>query len=353
MLENTYLTLIYRKLEGTISPEEATQLDAWVSESIENQKTLEDVEAAWEASANLTPEVELDLDAEFAFLEERIEADEAEEPDSPVAPIEEENSGSEAREIPFQPQRRTPAKRRLYWLAAAGFALLVAAGILAPRFFGSNELEWVELTADNGPQQIKLEDGTVVNLEEGATLRYPKTFAANERPVDLTGESTFSVAKDADRPFRVRTNQVQVTVLGTEFVVNTNEGVNTSVNVYEGKVEVMAKENQEKVILVAGQSALWNPANKQLAMGNIEEPQVEGGKKLAFEHSPMPEVVKMISDFFGKTVELQSPEAEECTFNTTYTDPTFDEVMNDLSVVLGFEVETTEDGKYILKGGAC
>ena len=350
MLEDVYLNLIYRKLEGTITPDEAGQLEGWMVESDENQRTYEDVVAAWEASANLTPDLDLDLDAEFSFLEDRIAGDENTTPTETANPVEE--TTQEAREIPFTPQGRSLAKRRLYWAAAAGFALLITAGLLMPRFFNS-EPNWVELAASDQHRLIKLEDGTEVGVEPGATLRYPEKFSDSERPVEMTGQVSFSVAKDADRPFRVQTQDVQVTVLGTEFVVNTNENQNgTSVFVREGKVEVMSKKNDEKVVLLPSQGALWSPDSQKFSLSHGDNPNA-GAPKLMFSEAPLAEVVTDVANYFDAEVNLENPEMKGCPFTARFEDPTIDEVLEAISVVFDIKLEKTEDGKYLLKGGKC
>ena len=66
---------------------------------------------------------------------------------------------------------------------------------------------------------IVLPDGTEVSLNAGSVLRYHRGFGIRERNVTLDGEGYFKVAKNAEVPFFVKTNDVQVQVVGTVFNV--------------------------------------------------------------------------------------------------------------------------------------
>jgi ferric-dicitrate binding protein FerR (iron transport regulator) len=68
--------------------------------------------------------------------------------------------------------------------------------------------------------QISLPDGSNVWLNAASSLRFPAAFQSNERRVELTGEAYFEVARDARRPFFVKTGEMVVQVLGTSFNIN-------------------------------------------------------------------------------------------------------------------------------------
>ena len=74
------------------------------------------------------------------------------------------------------------------------------------------------LTVPRGESfKVVLCDGTEVWLNANSNFVYPTAFIGNERIVTLEGEAYFKVAKDAKRPFIVKTKTVQTRVLGTEF----------------------------------------------------------------------------------------------------------------------------------------
>jgi ferric-dicitrate binding protein FerR (iron transport regulator) len=83
-------------------------------------------------------------------------------------------------------------------------------------------------TPRGGQYQIELPDGSKVWLDASSSLRFPTTFAGNEREVQLSGEAFFEVSGDARHPFQVsvysqepgKSEELQkVKVLGTQFNV--------------------------------------------------------------------------------------------------------------------------------------
>ncbi|WP_316837770.1 FecR family protein [Pedobacter nutrimenti] len=95
-------------------------------------------------------------------------------------------------------------------------------------------------TPKGGKYQLSLPDGTKVWLNSSSTLTYPTAFVGTFREVQLTGEAYFEVAKNKDHPFKVRSEQQIVEVLGTHFNINNypSEG-RTRTTLLEGSVKVI------------------------------------------------------------------------------------------------------------------
>lgn len=133
---------------------------------------------------------------------------------------------------------RIPAPRRaLPWAIAASVALL-ALGVA----FIASDAGWstwgspTYQTAVGEQRSITLEDGSVVELNSRSELR--TRFSRSLRAVELIeGEAIFRVAKDEQRPFRVRTGATDIVVVGTAFNVNADRS-RTIVTVLEGRVRV-------------------------------------------------------------------------------------------------------------------
>lgn len=90
---------------------------------------------------------------------------------------------------------------------------------------------------------LTLSDASTVELLPNSTLSYPEDFDAQKREVTLDGEATFTIARDAAKPFTVRSRAVTITVLGTRFTVNSYAADNsTKVILHEGKVMVKVSD---------------------------------------------------------------------------------------------------------------
>src|SRR5579871_20996 len=123
------------------------------------------------------------------------------------------------------------------------------------RATGDQKTAYNEIKIPRGGEfRIILPDGTKVWLNSASSFRYPTVFVDQTRNVELSGEAYFEVAKDASKPFIVKTGYADVTVLGTHFNVNayTEDGV-ARITLLEGSVKV----NQSD-ILRPGQEATVN-----------------------------------------------------------------------------------------------
>jgi transmembrane sensor len=103
---------------------------------------------------------------------------------------------------------------------------------------------------------IDLEDGSRILLDTQSRVRVDYTATARDVEL-LEGRAHFEVAKDARRPFRVRTESVEVVAVGTKFDVATLRG-RTTVTLIEGHVNVRSllatpQSAPKTAAMVAGQ----------------------------------------------------------------------------------------------------
>lgn len=69
-------------------------------------------------------------------------------------------------------------------------------------------------------EDIFLPDGSRVSMNSRSMLLYPEQFTGKYRSVFLIGEANFKVKANKNKPFIVKTNDFQITALGTEFNVS-------------------------------------------------------------------------------------------------------------------------------------
>ncbi|MFK7922931.1 MAG: FecR family protein [Bacteroidia bacterium] len=133
---------------------------------------------------------------------------------------------------------------------------------------------------------VLLPDNSEVILNANSSLSFDPDSWDEKRFVTLDGEAYFEVEKG--QTFTVGTDQGTVSVLGTRFNVQ-DRPEKWSVQCYSGKVEVKAKT--ESIILTAGQST--ELANKSLRPLTFEpnESQMWVNDFVAFEATPLNEVV--------------------------------------------------------------
>lgn len=136
-----------------------------------------------------------------------------------------------------RPAVRPPVRQmpRYGWIALAATLLIGAIGL------GLWQIPVAQRAALGTTEQVVLSDGTTIELNSGATIRYARWFG-NERRVYLEGEAFFDVASDG-RPFHLETFNATISVLGTRFNVRAwHDGLDqqTTVTLEEGRVRLSA-----------------------------------------------------------------------------------------------------------------
>ena len=124
-----------------------------------------------------------------------------------------------------QLRRQTVVKRSIPHVlaAAAALALLIIIPISYRAGLNTGEeriaaIEWVEASVPYGEKQtVTLSDGTVMHLNSGSRLTYPSVFSGDSRTVFMDGEAYLDVAKDPEHPFIIKSQSIDIKVLGTSF----------------------------------------------------------------------------------------------------------------------------------------
>ena len=94
-----------------------------------------------------------------------------------------------------------------------------------------------------------LPDGTKVWVNSGTVLQFPEIFEKDKRLIYVEGEVYLEVTKDASCPFYVKTNQMEIRVLGTSFGIVAYKDENfQSVVLKEGSVAVEGYKSGKQII---------------------------------------------------------------------------------------------------------
>lgn len=97
--------------------------------------------------------------------------------------------------------------------------------------------------------KIILPDGSLLWINSGSCISYASDFPEN-RKLNVQGEVYLDVRKDAKHPFVVKTNRLEVTVLGTSFnVTDYVKDTETAVVLVQGSVDVTVDNKEKKRLL--------------------------------------------------------------------------------------------------------
>ena len=159
---------------------------------------------------------------------------------------------------------------------------------------------------------IHLSDGSVAHLNYGSKLKYPGQFRGSRREVQLIGEGFFEVAHNPQKPFIVKTKELNIKAVGTSFNVCAYpdaEIIETALA--EGKVILEQRTDNNELIgmgsMVPNQYVTFNKRTKQIKskIGKIEKYISWKDGILMFEDTSIKEVANKLSRMFNVDIEIE------------------------------------------------
>ena len=178
--------------------------------------------------------------------------------------------------------------------------LMVAGGI----FFFLNRAPDVEFLAFHAPvqeiKQIALCCNSQIWLKDGGSLVYAKTDRGN-REVNLSGRAHFVVESNAERPFLVNINNMQVAVLGTEFTIKESDN-STLITVASGAISV-ALANGEQLIMQPNHQLIHCHLNESSIISRLDAfdvalSSVWKKERLVFQEMPIKQMIRTVNAFY-------------------------------------------------------
>lgn len=200
--------------------------------------------------------------------------------------------------LPAQPARialnRVFAPQR-----ARGAQVVGLLGVLLCGWLGLEHLPvWMadQRTGVGERRQIALEDGSQLQLNSNSAVDVK--FDGHQRVIELLqGELWVDVAKDAQRPFVVRTDQGTATALGTRYMVKRAADGTTVVTVIESTVAVKG-EGADSVKVAAGQRSILDHGHAQAAQAIANtDPDAWTRGLLKVNDQPLGEVLQTLASY--------------------------------------------------------
>ncbi|MEI7423997.1 MAG: FecR family protein [Prolixibacteraceae bacterium] len=163
---------------------------------------------------------------------------------------------------------------------------------------------------------IMLSDGSIVWLNSGSKLVFPPVFKGKTREVYLEGEALFDIAKNAEKPFYVKTEMFKMKVYGTRFNVQAyKQDKDCNIVLIEGKVSMNVNDHELKeVFLAPSQKASLAKGQEQFEITNVENTDiytawVDG--YLTFTNEEISIVLKRVSRYYNVEIIADLPENTE------------------------------------------
>ena len=286
--------------------------------------------------------------------------------------------------IQHQTEVEKPVFQMMIWKWAAAAVIILALGWVGYQYKASqntllkdsaisgmiNKNLTKETNNTTLPKDIKLPDGSQIELSPNSSIAYEPSFSGVQREVYLDGRAFFQVKRDTERPFFVHTGDVVTKVLGTSFWVNGSEDKSAvEVSVLTGKVSVSqhVQANQAEtsrvkdgVILTANQRVKYTVQTRSFETGLVSNPvpvvAEKKGKLVAesfdFQENPFSDVIAKLEETYGIEIILEDETFTGCLFSGNITkQPLFTKL--DLlcnSVNASYEVRGT---RILISGKGC
>jgi transmembrane sensor len=309
-MDDQIYIIIAKVLDGQASQEERQQLDTWLSADPKNHAAYEDMKVVWQQS-------------DLLFQQPVFSADKAWSHVSAV--IKQAPPGPKARVISF------PA-----W---ASYSMAAAAVLLIGLFvFRQWSAQKITVAAADGNKHVTLPDNSIVELRQGSTLSYPRSFASNERKVMLDGEAYFDIVHKDDQSFVLNAQSVNVKVLGTSFMVSCDKG-EAVVAVTSGRVQ-MTSRAKAGAPLILNKGEKGTMVNGKLVKQNLTDENFLYWKThlITFADQPLEKVVAEMSVLTGRSIQLKADMQavkKQQLVNISFHDQSLEDMLTDLCLIAG------------------
>lgn len=204
------------------------------------------------------------------------------------------------------------------------------------------EIQSVEIVKSNPKGQkstIFLSDGSEVILNSGSSITYPTLFDKDKRIVKIHGEAYFEVEPEKNRPFIVKTDYLDVRVLGTSFNVRAFDNLNSiKVSLAIGQVEVYEHGKDlgsiDRIMLSPGQAISYDINNMSFDKITNFNPEAEFGWKdglIFFNKASFSEVVSKLSNWYNVDIKVQGKPKKDWNYSGKFDNYALSNVLHALS----------------------
>lgn len=310
--------LMLKFLSDTATAEEREAMEAWMADSEENAKYIEQLKSLWANAESFSLLESIDLDQNWQGVQSKVNQQKA-------------------------------GNSKIFWRIAAAVVFIVSASFLAKSLLYSPP-EQLSITAQE-QSEFTLPDGSVVTLKKGATLKYPEEFE-DERKVVFEGEAFFDVVSNPQKPFIINADDTETVVLGTSFNLKTaTSHTGFELVLVEGKVSFSTPN--EKVVLTPGQRVALGPNGLLEKTENTNRNfQAWQTGTLVFENAKMSDVFQDIGNAYNVRFEMENAAFASCTLTARYDQEDLDSILNTLEILFNTSFNRQQE-TILVSGGSC
>ena len=271
-------------LRGELNAAEAAAVEAWYDASAANRRLLGEIYYILYVNDRINDTAGIDVERSLRQFKRRMHAG-----------------------------RRISLRRiTLRAAAAAAVAVILLAGGVTTVSLSKRLAQPLTVITHLGERsQVVLPDGTKVWLNSASSVEYVAPFFSRERRVKMDGEAYFEVQHDAQAPFVVSTNGLDIKVLGTRFNIRNDDNDHRITTVLlEGAVKAYASGDEKAAVrLRPSQQLVFD--TRTGAMRLTDEPSADRSinwidGRFCFEHDTFAEIVAELKRYYNVDVRFMA-----------------------------------------------
>ena len=321
--------LLAKYFSGEASSEETETVKNWRAESDENAKAFLEYKTSWAAT----------------FVN-----------DKPNQSILNGIMGDTEVEVVLEePVKIVPLWQQRPFQVAASIVVVIGLlfFLLKPNY---EDQPWGQILTEK--TVFELPDGSSVTVHKGGSLAMGDFEGVRE--VQMTGKVYFDVERDEKKPFVIQTESSQIRVLGTSFVVNSNEkDLITEVMVESGIVAFGQNQkyfgkNTMEIQLKKGEMGILAVGEKGIKKKKISDDNYLAWQNeiLTFNRARMTRVSEVLNDVYGLSVAFENSSLSGCYLTAKYNKKSSEEVVKLIAETFNMTYEINGD-QVTFKGEGC
>jgi hypothetical protein len=195
---------------------------------------------------------------------------------------------------------------------------------------------------------LKLSDGTSLWVNTGTTVTYPTEFAKDKREIFVDGEVFAEVFHDSKRPFIIKTEKLDVQVLGTVFNVSAyKEDKQTDVVLVSGLVNVKPK-NGKPTFIKPNQLFAYTDQASTLRNVDVDNYTSWHEGNYIFHNEPIENILLRLSRYYNVTMKLPSSASGIICSGKLELKDDLNQLLNGLSEITSMSF-AVKDNEYRIK----
>lgn len=204
----------------------------------------------------------------------------------------------------------------------------------------NSENQYVRVQTTQGTKRYLLPDSSVIILNAGSSIKYPKLFTDGVREVTLEeGEVFFDVRKDKKRPFIVHAGRTKTEVLGTAFSIRSYRALeDIQVLVARGRVSVqnsIESLQKEPAILLPDDQLVVSKKDGEFQQNKVNSAFLLGWTegKVQIHNESLKFISVVLEKRFDVSIDYRENALKDLRFSTGFTqNDSLEDILENLSM---------------------